>query len=467
MGNFRVFSAGFSIVVLGCTGEIGAGEPNAVVGQDTGGVTSGSGGVSHQDGSGGSASATSSTGGSSKGASSGSGGVAIGGASGAGNRSGAGGAGSGGAGGSGGVAAGNGGRPGAGGTPQVSPPHVVTACDKLGAVGVWENITPGGVNLSTFGTTMVSIIQSNTATVYTGTALSGLYRTNDCGATWKHVDTGTLGADLDKGSVSPLIDPIEPDVMYTGSLYGTNGLFKSIDGGVNWKSILTPEVQKIAPYGGFVGGLDMDPNNHLHVLVTWHADCAAPYTKACYAETFDGGTQWTLRNTQASWIGGEGTQLGFLDSDRWFFNSVSNGMWVSPDQGVTWNKIPDIQVSHGRGQLVRITPKGPFFMAGAVGVLFSADGNSWQLQANSGSLIQGLASDGTTVWSSSAFPYGDGQHPSPAQHYRSAQVTAPGTWSQFTAPNLSSGGSVLAYDPDHHLLYSANYWDGLYRVVVK
>src|SRR4051812_3395790 len=70
MGNFRVFSAGFSIVVLGCTGEIGAGEPNAVVGQDTGGVTSGSGGVSHQDGSGGSASATSSTGGSSKGASS-------------------------------------------------------------------------------------------------------------------------------------------------------------------------------------------------------------------------------------------------------------------------------------------------------------------------------------------------------------------------------------------------------------
>src|SRR5882672_8796836 len=207
-----------------------------------------------------------------------------------------------------------------GGAAQESPPRVVAACDKLGAVGAWENVTPREVDLSTFGVTTVSIIPSNTATVYIGT-LSGLFKTTDCGATWKHIDTGTLSADIDKGSVAPLIDPVQPEVMYTGSLYGTNGLFKSTDGGVNWKSILTPEVQKIAPYGGFVGGLDIDPRNHLHILVTWHEVCAAPYNEACYAETFDGGTTWTLRNGQKGWIGGEGTQLGFLDENRWYFNS--------------------------------------------------------------------------------------------------------------------------------------------------
>ena len=37
----------------------------------------------------------------------------------------------------------------------------------------------------------------------------------------------------------------------------------------------------------------------------------------------------------------------------------------------------------------------------------------------------------------------------------------------MNSPDLSSGGVYLAYDPDHHILYSANYWDGLWRVVVK
>jgi hypothetical protein len=229
-------------------------------------------------------------------------------------------------------------------------------------------------------------------------------------------------------------------VLYSGSLYGTNGFFKSTDGGVNWTQILSDDIKKYAPYGGFVGGLAMDPNDHMHLLVSWHQVCAAPYSSACYAETMDGGATWTMRNGDASWNGGEGTALAFLDSNTWLFMSSSNGMWRSTDRGATWKAVQGAEISHGAGQMYR-TDGGEVFLGSATGVLYSPDaGSTWSVMPKSGTQIHGLASDGTTVWGSSAFPY--------------------------NAPMMTSGG-FLAYDPDHHILYSANYWQGVWRVVVK
>ena len=40
------------------------------------------------------------------------------------------------------------------------------------------------------------------------------------------------------------------------------------------------------------------------------------------------------------------------------------------------------------------------------------------------------------------------------------------TWTQMDSPMLSNGGQ-LAWDPDHHLLYSSNGGEGMWRVVVQ
>jgi hypothetical protein len=355
---------------------------------------------------------------------------------------------------------------GTGGVPQVAPPHIVSACDKLGAVGVWENITPSTVDLTGFGISGVQVDPHDSAVIYIGTQRSGLLRSPDCGATWVHIDTGTLGASIDKGTVGPVIDPIDSSVMYTGSLYGTNGLFKSKNGGVDWASILSPDVAKYAPYGGFIGGIAMDPGDHLHLLVTWHASCASPYTSSCFAETKDGGVTWTMRNGDASWTGGEGAAIQFLDSTTWLFSSSSNGMWRSVDEGKTWTKVPGASISHGAGQLYR-TDSGAFFLGSATGVLYSPDGVSWSLVPNSGTLIAGVTGDGETVWTGTAYPYNTDSHPAAFLPYHTASVSAPTTWTTFTSPKMTSGGTRLAYDPSYHVLYSANYWEGVWRVVVK
>ncbi len=358
--------------------------------------------------------------------------------------------------------------PDTGPSDTMTPPdtHVASSCDKLGAKGTWDDVTPPGVDESTFGVAHVLVDPNKTSTIYLGTSLSGLFKSLDCGAHWVHIDTGTLGADIDKGSVGPLIDPVDSNILYTGSLYGTNGLFKSINGGVDWTQILNGEVRAGAPYGGFVGHIDMDPSDHLHLLVAWHAECAAPHTKSCYGETKDGGATWKMRDGRTEWIGGEGAALQFLTSTTWLFSSSSNGMWRSVDSGGTWTSIPDATIAHGSGQLFR-TSKGAYFLGSANGMLYSPDGAKWSLVPGSGRLIQGVAGDDTHVWSSEAYPYNPPDRPAPFFPYHQAVQAAPLAWTTLDSPKMSSGGATLAYDADHHLLYSANYWEGLRRVVAE
>jgi hypothetical protein len=347
-----------------------------------------------------------------------------------------------------------------------SAPHVVAACDELSAAGVWENITPEGVDLSNFGISHVTLSPQNPAIVYVGTNASGLYKTTDCGASWVHIDTGTLGSEIDTGTLGVRVDPTNPEVLYTYSLYGENGFFKSTDGGVNWAQILTPNITDYAPYGGFVGGIDIDPNDSLHLLVGWHAECASPYNKSCYAETTDGGETWTMRNGREEWIGGEGASLQFLDSTTWLFSSSSNGMWRTTDSGENWASVGGASISHGAGQLY-ITPEQHYFLGTAGGVMYSVDGEEWSLVANTGNHVHSVIGDGTSVWSSTAYPYNPGDHPDPHQPYKQATTADPLNWTTMESPMLTSGSAELAFDADHRVLYGTNYWEGVWRVVVE
>jgi len=135
--------------------------------------------------------------------------------------------------------------------------------------------------------------------------------------------------------------------------------------------------------------------------------------------------------------------------------------------GAHWSQIPNAQISHGAGQLYRAT-NGSYFLGSASGVLYSPDGASWSTIPGTGSNVAGVVGDGTTVWTGLAFPFNPPQRPmTPSQLFSTAQIAAPTAWTTYPSPNLTSGGAVLAYDPDRHILYSANYWEGLYRVVVK
>src|SRR5215471_9347219 len=112
-------------------------------------------------------------------------------------------------------------------------------------------MTPIGQN---YGTNLYALDPQNTATVYLGTTAQGIYKSTDCASTWTHVNTGQNGSLLDKGGNWTIaIDPVDDRIIYANAGYGPDlGLFKSVNAGVDWQSILTTDIKKYLGSGGFV-----------------------------------------------------------------------------------------------------------------------------------------------------------------------------------------------------------------------
>jgi len=359
-------------------------------------------------------------------------------------------------------------------TVTLSQPSGVGACDALAGSGTWQNITPPQVLAGFDGTTLTGVFAfaidpTNNGTIYLGTMSQKLWKSPDCGATWSSV-SGRSSAQINVGvNWTMVVDPVDTGTVYTNSGYqgNSNGAYKSTNGGVDWDPIwpppTQPELANVVQYN-FANVFAMDPSNHLHLLLTFHAVCAAPYNQNCIGETTDGGATWHLVNGDPSWDGTEGQVVYFLDnSSTWLWGSSSNNFWRTTNAGATWAQItPVIKDAHPQGSQIIRAADGTFYLAASDGVFRSPDGASWSLIAGTGPLAGGLASDGTTLYLSNNyyFSYGSNLHP-----YFTAPAAAGAPWTPLTSPGLSSGGQ-LAYDGAHHLLYSANFQAGFYRVVV-
>ena len=357
----------------------------------------------------------------------------------------------------------------AGGAPE---PHHVSDCSHLAAAGKWENVTPPVKELPgnapcPYGGAFVMNPQ-DPATVYVGSCNEGLWKSTDCGASWSHIDTGKNGDVLDGGRQwTFVIDPTDPQVLYTNSGYGSksNGAFKSTNGGVDWEQIWPPSdpvEAKIVEYN-FVGGVAMDPSDHRHLLITFHAKCAAPHPEACFGESKDAGATWRMVDGQADWAGGEGQAAYFLENGKtWLWGSQSNGLWRTPDAGATWAAVTDKQAQgHGAGQMYQ-SKVGVFYLPVLGGILRSPDGIKWDIVPNSGNIMMGMTGNGTTMWASRGFPWDPSTNL--YEPFWSSPESDGLTWTQMTSPQLSNGGE-LQYDADHHLLYSSNLGAGFWRVV--
>ena len=366
---------------------------------------------------------------------------------------------------------------GAGGR-QTSPPPKVADCSGLAPEGTFEEITPPDVKAgigtkqadgqTRGGTFAIAVDPVNQGTVYAGTLFQKVWKSTDCGATWKAIATGTNAADVNRGmNWTFAIDPVDPDVLYTNSGYGSNGLFKSIDGGVNWVDVWSqksqPELGKAFTYN-FANVVAIDPADHQHVLLTFHEACLAPHPATCVAETKNGGTTWRLIDGDPSWNGNEGQVIFFLDgSGTWLWGSQTNGFWRSGDSGSSWERIQGMTTSHLQGSELLRTKAGTFFVAGADGIWTSPDGtaSTWTLVPDTGPIVGGLVSDGTTMFASTCY-FGDFCNP----RYLRSSETDGRAWTALTSPMMTQGGT-MGYDKAHRLLYSSNLDAGMWRVVVK
>jgi hypothetical protein len=116
---------------------------------------------------------------------------------------------------------------------------------------------------------------------------------------------------------------------------------------------------------------------------------------------------------------------------------------------------------HNGGQLYR-SKDNVFYHSGPAGLLRSPDGIAWSRMANVGSGMIGITGTGTSLFASHG-PYAE--DPAYLPYFTSPEADGK-AWARLTTPLLSTGGYELAYDPDHHLLYSTNATAGFRRVIV-
>jgi len=212
----------------------------------------------------------------------------------------------------------------------------------------------------------------------------GLYKSTDGGKNWKSI----IKVDKHTGVTDILFDPRNPDIIYAATyqrqrhvwtlLNGGpgSGLHKSMDGGKTWKK-LTKGLPK-----GEIGriGLAVSP---VEPDVVYAIVEATKDEKGFYRST-DAGQNWTKMNAYTS---GSPQYYQEIISDPVDVNrvySMDTWMMVTLDGGKTWKKVGE-KYKHVDNHALWINPKQPDYMlAGCDGGIYETfdKGATWKFFDN-------------------------------------------------------------------------------------
>jgi hypothetical protein len=345
-----------------------------------------------------------------------------------------------------------------GGGADAGPPHVAGACSGLGAVGAWEQITPpgGAADALTVG---VALSAQNPSIVYASVGswggTRGIFRSTDCGATWARPNTGRNAAQITSGFQCIIVaDPTNADVVYVDNLYGSPPtLYKTTNSGVDWDEVWGKEVTQYLTYN-FVQDVSLEPGNPRHILANFHEDCVGQYAPSCMAESLDAGATWRVfKGPTSGWE--EGAAVTILGPTTFVLAAPFNGLYYTKNSGAAWETVANDSMGN-----VYTTPDGTMLVGSAQhGMLKSSDGHTWA-SIPASPIASAILGDGTTLFTTYQNDMG-------GQPFYSAPANNPTTWSHVKTPSIPQGGSGMAYDADHHLLFSSNYAGGLWRVVTR
>jgi len=363
-------------------------------------------------------------------------------------------------------------------SPQ-SPPPVIDGCPSPGSppanVGVWEDISPPEFRTpSTMETLTVAVDPVHPNVVYAtagnvtngGHQGTGVMKSVDCGKSWTKISTGRNASHFDGGDLWAIeIDWSDPNVMYVTNGYGTEpSVYKSTNGGVDWDDVFAPDGAVVHTVGPplFTQDVAMDPADSRHLVVSFHENCTGNYAPSCLAETKDAGATWRLFKAPTSgWQ--ESANFTILGTMSFLLASPS-GVFFTSDAGQSWTKVINDAAYGSYDHGAYLGPNGTLYMGAGSGVYASDPhagtgpiGSAWTKMANSphGNAI---VSDGVHLF------VGDGIYQG-ANVYR-APLSDLTTWTKMPFAGTRSA-TRFEYDPTRHVIYSANWGAGLWRLVTQ
>jgi len=353
--------------------------------------------------------------------------------------------------------------------PAPSQPPALATCDGLARMplNTWEDSEPAG-----WGQHWVQTDPFKPGSVYMGADYAdgmfddgrgrGVQKSDDCGATWRKASTGTGDAELQTGRLWQIVfHPRRQGTLYVTIGYGLTALFKSEDGGTNWRNVSPKAGVNLTagsydPGTTFISGLMLDPQDPDHQFLTYHTDCG---TKGgCLAETHDAGASWTVLTRDNPKFASEvrGYPLGgpLLAVNQYGMDSSGQAVgWMdlSEDGGKTFRKVSDAAVGGHDWQPVYHAANGYHYLAGVWTLLkVSADGKTWKQVFPGQSTVSHVVGDANKLFVLTA----NGLYTSP--------VSDGENWTLVTDQvRYYQHGPTI--DPVNKLLY-VDAWTHLYRL---
>lgn len=251
----------------------------------------------------------------------------------------------------------------------------------------------------------IDAVDCNPDIMYVGAASGGLWKSKNQGITFKPV--------FDKycQSIGAIrIDQIHPDTVWVGtgepwvrnSVSVGTGLYKSIDGGENWKLMGLKNTERI-------GHIEIHPQNRDIVYVAALGHLWGPNKERGLYKTIDGGKTWEQalfidENTGCTDVAIDPDNPETIYTTMWefrrspyFFNSggKGSGLYKSTDSGKNWKKVTNDLPKGELGRLsIDISPVDHNIIyllveAEKSGLYRSDDrGESWKMVNNTQSVTQ-------------------------------------------------------------------------------
>jgi len=302
-----------------------------------------------------------------------------------------------------------------------------------GASGVWENVTPGRLNLTidypekgqNFGAQDVLADPVRPGTFYGFVCFQGAWKSTDWGATWTKV---SRDGNLEKGK--PWGEAIAPDGSYMLAAAGNanGGAWRSTDGGQTWSGHLMGGGED--PYM-----FDIDPADKNHVIATTHS------TDIVY-ESRDGGLTWSNRGPAAA--GGISGYIFFINSTTWLLmnqngSNGTQGTRRTTNSGASWSKVGPMEHLHGGVQIYVDPDNGAIYLPAESGVHRSTDGGASFTRVSEG-LASSIFATGDRIYATRAGATQAGDPPT----LQSALRSNGAAWAPIATPPRMTNGAKRA-----------------------